>query len=71
MTTANTTIAATRSAADRPLEIDPVCGMELPREAAACETYDEDQHFYFCSDACKRRFEQEPARYCVSCVELA
>jgi YHS domain-containing protein len=60
----------TRSLADAPLETDPVCGMEFPRQSAPVETYYEGQRNYFCCEACMRRFEQEPARYLVSYVEL-
>ncbi len=48
--------------ADDPREIDPVCGMEIPRDAAPAELYVDGDHHYFCSEACKRRFELEPAR---------
>lgn len=71
MTTSTNPMATkSRSNADDPLEIDPVCGMEIPRGAAPTDTYFEGQRFYFCGDACKRRFEEEPARYCVSCIEV-
>ena len=56
---------------DEPIEIDPVCGMELPRSAAPVDANHEGQRFYFCCDACKARFEREPARYCVSYIEMA
>jgi len=42
---------------------DPACGMEVhPATAAATGRYG-DVTYYFCSDACKHRFDSEPGRY--------
>jgi Cu+-exporting ATPase len=42
---------------------DPVCGMRIePGEAAAMTTY-EARHVYFCSDECRREFEESPAKF--------
>lgn len=40
---------------------DPVCGMELnPRQAAVTAEH-EGRLYYFCSDACRTKFRQQPA----------
>jgi membrane fusion protein, copper/silver efflux system len=47
-------------------ETDPVCGMEVDRDAAgnAKRTTTHDDHaYYFCSDDCKKKFDADPARY--------
>ena len=42
---------------------DPVCGMTVsPAEAAGKALY-EGREYYFCSDGCRKKFEQEPRRY--------
>ena len=42
---------------------DPVCGMEvLPATAAATEGY-QGVDYYFCSRACKDKFDAAPAQY--------
>ena len=42
---------------------DEVCGMTLQVEAAAVTVEFEARRYYFCSDRCKRLFEQHPAWY--------
>ena len=47
-------------------ETDPVCGMEVDakRAVAAGRTLDHEGHTeYLCSDDCKRKFQENPARY--------
>jgi membrane fusion protein, copper/silver efflux system len=47
-------------------ETDPVCGMEVDRNAAGSAkrtTIHDDHTYYFCSDDCKKKFEADPARY--------
>ncbi len=42
---------------------DPVCGMEIDMgEVLASEVYG-GWAYFFCSDACKRRFANSPTRY--------
>lgn len=43
--------------------IDPVCGMSVDTQTARFSADYQEQTYYFCSPACKRAFEQEPARY--------
>jgi Cu+-exporting ATPase len=43
--------------------VDPVCGMPVnPENAAGTAEYD-GETWYFCSPACQRRFEADPAKY--------
>lgn len=42
---------------------DPVCGMMIEPESAAGRTIYESQEIFFCSDQCRRDFEDDPARY--------
>lgn len=37
-----------------------VCGNEFDLSAAADRLEDEESRFYFCSDSCRERFEEEP-----------
>jgi YHS domain-containing protein len=39
---------------------DPVCGMEVKPAQAAGKTECSGQTYYFCSTACKQRFDQNP-----------
>jgi len=43
--------------------IDPVCGMEIEEEdAAASRTY-KGKTYYFCSQACRDEFDEDPESY--------
>jgi YHS domain-containing protein len=42
---------------------DPVCGMIIEPETAAGRSIYESQEVYFCSDQCRRDFEEDPGRY--------
>jgi YHS domain-containing protein len=42
---------------------DPVCGMPVERSEASAQGQHQGVLYYFCSRACKQRFEAEPARY--------
>jgi Cu+-exporting ATPase len=45
------------------MEKDVVCGMQVdPRQAAGSSEY-QGKTWYFCSLACKRKFEENPAQY--------
>ena len=41
---------------------DPVCGMQVDTETAIRVEHGTHTH-YFCSEACRARFEADPARY--------
>jgi YHS domain-containing protein len=43
--------------------IDPVCGMEVNPDSAAAQSEWGGQTYYFCSEPCKRRFDEEPSRF--------
>jgi YHS domain-containing protein len=42
---------------------DPVCGMEVDKETAAATSEHMGETFYFCAQACKEKFDQEPMKY--------
>jgi len=42
---------------------DPVCGMEVKPEKAAARTEHAGQTYYFCSDACLKKFQGNPGAY--------
>ncbi len=42
---------------------DPVCGMNVAKKKAAGTSQYMDKTFYFCSKACKEKFDQEPMKY--------
>jgi YHS domain-containing protein len=43
--------------------VDPVCGKEMPKEDALATSSHRGQTRYFCSDACKASFLEEPEAY--------
>jgi P-type Cu+ transporter len=45
------------------METDPVCGMEVNKLEAAPVSDCMGTRFYFCSESCKRVFEEDPERY--------
>lgn len=44
-------------------QIDPVCGMKVDAERAAGQSEYNGQTYYFCSQICKTKFEQNPEKY--------
>jgi P-type Cu+ transporter len=46
-----------------PTQRDPVCGMEVNAQDAAGTTQHRGQTYYFCSEDCKKKFEQNPEQY--------
>jgi P-type Cu+ transporter len=49
---------------------DPVCGMTVSKESApATESY-KGHTFYFCSDACRQKFDQSPDKYATPAAML-
>jgi len=42
---------------------DPVCGMELDTSEAAAQTVYKDQAYSFCSEDCRRTFEENPKEF--------
>lgn len=49
----------TRPTSDR-YAIDPVCGMQIEIALAAASRERDGQRYYFCSDRCAHRFDEEP-----------
>jgi YHS domain-containing protein len=43
--------------------IDPVCKMQVDESKAAGKSDYQGKTYYFCAPACKRKFDQDPARY--------
>jgi YHS domain-containing protein len=42
---------------------DPVCKMEVDEEKAAGTSEHQGHKYFFCSASCKKKFDQDPARY--------
>jgi P-type Cu+ transporter len=49
---------------------DPVCGMTVSKESAPAKEAYKGHTFYFCSDACKEKFEQSPDKYATPAAML-
>ena len=45
------------------MEKDPVCGMQVNPTAAAATSQYQGKTIYFCSQACKEKFDANPAVY--------
>jgi YHS domain-containing protein/uncharacterized membrane protein YraQ (UPF0718 family) len=45
------------------LAFDPVCGMQVRTANAPAHAHHHGQHYFFCSDHCRERFEAEPAHF--------
>lgn len=41
---------------------DPVCGMQVRKKEAVTSTV-KGKKYFFCSEECKRQFEQNPDKY--------
>jgi Cu+-exporting ATPase len=46
--------------------VDPVCGMRLDTSKAAFQSDYDGMRYYFCSETCKHRFDQDPEAYLAS-----
>ncbi len=42
---------------------DPVCGMTVEADGAVARVEHAGKTYYFCSEACRKRFVAEPAKY--------
>ena len=42
---------------------DPVCGMNVEAADAAAKTEYQGETYYFCTEKCRRKFEEDPAAY--------
>ena len=45
------------------MQKDPVCGMQVDEKKAAAKSTHNGEHYVFCSQECKTRFDQNPDRY--------
>ena len=45
------------------LHTDPVCGMQIDESDAAGQSEHEGSTYYFCSAACKGKFDESPSEY--------
>jgi P-type Cu+ transporter len=48
------------------MDIDPVCGMTVSRSDVSGESEYQGKPYYFCSPACKERFDGDPVQYVLS-----
>lgn len=44
-------------------ELDRVCGMWIDKETAPFRSTWRGETYYFCSQPCKKQFDQDPERY--------
>jgi YHS domain-containing protein len=42
---------------------DPVCGMQFEESQAEAQTIYQDQVYFFCSEECRRTFEENPEEF--------
>lgn len=45
------------------MTIDPVCGMEVDEKKAQFQSAFAGKKYYFCSDECRREFEEGPEEF--------
>jgi YHS domain-containing protein len=45
------------------MQTDPVCGMQVDDQKATAKSQFQGTNYYFCSDECKRKFDQQPQQY--------
>ena len=48
---------------DESMVADPVCGMDVPTENAGFVVCYQGKSYYFCAEACRRTFENNPKKY--------
>ena len=42
---------------------DPVCGMQVDERTAVAKSKKDGREYQFCSQECKRQFDEHPERY--------
>jgi YHS domain-containing protein len=42
---------------------DPVCGMQVDDKTAKFQSNHQGKTYFFCSEDCKRKFDQSPQQY--------
>ncbi len=50
---------------------DPVCGMQIDEQKAAGKFEYDGVTYWFCSQACRKTFAAEPARYARASIQRA
>ena len=45
------------------MHTDPVCGMQVDDQKSTAKSQFQGTNYYFCSDDCKRKFDQQPQQY--------
>jgi YHS domain-containing protein len=45
------------------MQTDPVCGMRVDDQKSTAKSQFQGTNYYFCSDDCKRKFDQQPQQY--------
>jgi YHS domain-containing protein len=53
------------SLTDMKIHTDPVCGTKVDELAAVGQSEYLGRRYYFCSESCKRKFDQRPEDYIV------
>jgi YHS domain-containing protein len=43
--------------------VDPVCKMEVDEDRAMYWSKYKDRNYYFCSQGCKKKFDEDPKKY--------
>lgn len=51
---------------DEGKEKDPVCGMSVDSKTTTLHSVYEERHYYFCSESCKKQFEENPKQFIIS-----
>lgn len=44
-------------------QTDPVCKMQVDEQSAAATSEHEGETYYFCSEVCKSKFDENPEKY--------
>jgi len=44
-------------------EKDPVCGMSVDSKTATFHSVYDGKHYYFCSEHCKKQFDENPGQF--------
>jgi len=44
---------------------DPVCGMQVEEQMAGGQSEYLEQTYYFCSEGCRKKFDQSPETYAI------
>jgi YHS domain-containing protein len=45
------------------MHTDPVCGMQVDDQKSTAKSQFQGPNYHFCSDECKRKFDQQPQQY--------